>query len=106
MQPKAISYVNYKDGNQTIEDTKQRLFHIAPDFPQAIMRDAVTITDLQAELRTLRGEFAEQAKENAKLRGLLGEYIKNFDDENIENDDLKQWLDDKWIPAVRSALEA
>lgn len=40
----------------------------------------------------------------AKYRGLLEEYIGNFDS-MMDNEALKNWLDDEWIPSVRQALK-
>jgi len=62
MIAKAISYVNNKDGNETIEQAKQRLFCLAPDLSQAIMRDAVTISAQAAEIERLRGLLDDTTK--------------------------------------------
>lgn len=35
---------------------------------------------------------------------LLKEYIEKFDDDNVENEQLKNWLDSEWIPEIRDFL--
>jgi hypothetical protein len=36
---------------------------------------------------------------------LLEIYIRKFNDETISNEEMKIWLDDEWLPAVRDILE-
>lgn len=38
------------------------------------------------------------------LLELLNEYIEHFDNDKLSNDQVKSWLDRKWIPQVRRVL--
>lgn len=36
---------------------------------------------------------------------LLKDYFRVFDDESITNEEMKNWLDNKWIPEAREFLQ-
>ena len=40
-----------------------------------------------------------------KLREALRQYIVNFDNEELSDKEVKEWLDDDWIPSVRYLLK-
>lgn len=46
----------------------------------------------------------EQAETIRKLREKLHQYIDNFDNQLLDNEQVKEWLDDYWIPEVRAIL--
>jgi len=65
-----------------------------------------TASKTKSPTRTeLVDRIAKQAVKIVRLRILLLEYINNFDDESISSRNLKNWLDNCWIPAVHKVLE-
>ena len=60
--------------------------------------------ELENLVRTLAASEAHLKVQNADLLAMLESYLIAFDNEDISNRNLKQWLDDTWIPQARAAI--
>lgn len=92
-QQQAIEDAEY-DARQARQNAEDEMFAARRQYQR----------DLQAERISASEEYNELSEYCEYIKGLLREYIIHLDNEDESNVAMKDWLDNDWLPRVRTEM--
>lgn len=91
---------------QKVGQTKEQVsaFFVGADGLPATSRAYLVVKDRDGAAAAIMEEVAARWFGQPRLSALLQDYLAKFDDQALNDREMKEWLDREWIPAVRKAL--